>query len=66
VRVGAVGSFVGRAAELDRMHKLLGSAEAGQPVVMLVSGDAGVGKTRLISELAADAAGRGFAVLSGR
>jgi DNA-binding CsgD family transcriptional regulator len=66
VRVGAVGSFVGRAAELDRMHKLLGDAEAGQPVVMLVSGDAGVGKTRLISELAADAAERGFAVLSGR
>jgi DNA-binding CsgD family transcriptional regulator len=57
---------VGRAAELDRMHKLLGDAEAGQPVVMLVSGDAGVGKTRLISELAADAAERGFAVLSGR
>jgi DNA-binding CsgD family transcriptional regulator len=66
VRVGAVGSFVGRAAELDRMRALLADAEAGQPVVMLVSGDAGVGKTRLISELAADAAERGFAVLSGR
>lgn len=51
VRVEAVGSFVGRAAELDRMDELLGDAEAGRPVVMLVSGDAGVGKTRLISEL---------------
>ena len=48
------------------MDKLLGDADAGQPVVMLVSGDAGVGKTRLISELAAHAADRGFAVLSGR
>jgi DNA-binding CsgD family transcriptional regulator/Mrp family chromosome partitioning ATPase len=66
VRVGTGGAFVGRAAELDRMRKLLGDAQAGQPVVMLVSGDAGVGKTRLISELAADAAERGFAVLSGR
>ncbi|MGB6453373.1 MAG: AAA family ATPase, partial [Streptosporangiaceae bacterium] len=66
VRAGADGSFVGRAAELGRMRELLGDAEAGQPVVMLVSGDAGVGKTRLISELAAHAAGRGFAVLSGR
>jgi DNA-binding CsgD family transcriptional regulator len=48
------------------MRKLLGDAEAGQPVVMLVSGDAGVGKTRLISELVADGTERGFAVLSGR
>ncbi len=48
------------------MRRLLGDAAAGQPVVMLVSGDAGVGKTRLISELAADAADSGFAVLSGR
>jgi DNA-binding CsgD family transcriptional regulator len=65
-RVEVVGSFVGRAAELARMDKLLGDAETGQPVVLLVSGDAGVGKTRLISELAAHAAGRGFAILSGR
>jgi predicted ATPase len=48
------------------MRKLLGDAEAGQPVVLLVSGDAGVGKTRLISELAAEAAERGYTILSGR
>jgi DNA-binding CsgD family transcriptional regulator len=48
------------------MRTLLTAAEAGQPVVMLVSGDAGVGKTRLIGELAAEAAARGYAVLSGR
>jgi len=53
-------------AELDRMRKLLGDAEAGQPVVMLVSGDAGVGKTRLITELAREAADRGYVLLSGR
>ena len=62
----ASGTLVGRTAELDRMRKLLGDAEAGQPVVMLVSGDAGVGKTRLISELAREAAGRGYVLLSGR
>ncbi len=59
-------ALVGRTAELDQMRKLLGDAEAGQPVVMLVSGDAGVGKTRLISELAREAAGRGYVLLSGR
>jgi DNA-binding CsgD family transcriptional regulator len=58
--------LVGRAAELKRMFRLLADAEAGQPVVLLVSGDAGVGKTRLLSELAAGAASRGFTVLSGR
>jgi len=48
------------------MAKLLGDAEDGQPVVLLVSGDAGVGKTRLLTELAAQASRRGFSVLSGR
>jgi DNA-binding CsgD family transcriptional regulator/tetratricopeptide (TPR) repeat protein len=48
------------------MRQLLSDAEAGQPVVLLVSGDAGVGKTRLIVELAAEAAARGFTTLSGR
>jgi DNA-binding CsgD family transcriptional regulator/tetratricopeptide (TPR) repeat protein len=57
--------LVGRAAELDRLTGLLTEAAAGQPVAVLVSGDAGVGKTRLVAELAALAARRGFTVLSG-
>jgi DNA-binding CsgD family transcriptional regulator len=62
----ASSTLVGRATELGRMRLLLRDAEAGQPVVLLVSGDAGVGKTRLIVELAAEAAARGFTTLSGR
>ena len=48
------------------MRELLADAEAGQAIVLLVSGDAGVGKTRLLTELAAEAADRGFTILSGR
>jgi DNA-binding CsgD family transcriptional regulator len=58
--------LVGREAELGRLLALLDEAAAGRPVVALVSGDAGVGKTRLVSELSAAARGSGFAVLTGR
>ena len=58
--------LVGREAELRRLLALLDDAAAGRPVVALVSGDAGVGKTRLVTELSEAARDRGFAVLTGR
>ena len=59
--------LVGRDGELRRLLDLLDDAAEGRrPTHALISGDAGVGKTRLVSELAARAAGRGFTVLSGR
>jgi DNA-binding CsgD family transcriptional regulator/tetratricopeptide (TPR) repeat protein len=58
--------MVGRAAELGQLRALLREAAAGRPVVALVSGDAGVGKTRLVSELSAAARADGYAVLTGR
>jgi DNA-binding CsgD family transcriptional regulator/tetratricopeptide (TPR) repeat protein len=57
--------LVGRTVELARLTDLLGEAAAGRPVVVLVSGDAGVGKTRLATELAGVAGRRGFTVLTG-
>ena len=58
--------MVGRDGELGRLLTLLDDAEAGRSVAALVSGDAGVGKTRLIAEVTRLAAGRGFTVLSGQ
>jgi DNA-binding CsgD family transcriptional regulator/tetratricopeptide (TPR) repeat protein len=59
------GQLIGRERELARLVALLDQAAAGEPIVALVSGDAGIGKTRLIAELAARAE-RDFMVLSGR
>jgi len=59
--------LVGRDGELRRLLDLLDDAAEGRrPTHALISGDAGVGKTRLVAELAGRAAGRGFTVLSGR
>jgi len=60
------GRLVGRDGELNRLLGLLDDASDGRPSHALISGDAGVGKTRLVAELATRAAGRGFLVLSGR
>src|SRR5689334_7755113 len=65
LRVSA-GRIVGRDDELGRLLRLLDDAEAGRSVVALVSGDAGVGKSRLVAEATRLAAGRGFTVLSGQ
>ena len=60
------GRMVGRDEELRRLLTLLDDAEAGRSVAALVSGDAGVGKSRLVSEVTRLAEGRGFTVLSGQ
>ena len=60
------GRMVGRDGELGRLLTLLDDAAAGRAVVALVSGDAGVGKSRLVGEASRLAAARGFTVLSGQ
>jgi DNA-binding CsgD family transcriptional regulator len=66
-----VAEFVGREAELAALLALLddaagSSSQPGRAVAALVSGDAGIGKSRLVSEVAAIAARRGFTVLCGQ
>jgi DNA-binding CsgD family transcriptional regulator len=65
LRQAAGGRLVGRDGELARLLALLDDAASGRAVVALVGGDAGVGKTRLVTEVTDLAAERGFAVLSG-
>jgi DNA-binding CsgD family transcriptional regulator/tetratricopeptide (TPR) repeat protein len=59
------GRFVGRTQELARLHQLLAHAATGTPLLLLLGGEAGVGKTRLVEQLAADAGGQGVRVLGG-
>lgn len=55
-------TLVGRAAELARLDDLLAGAAANRASWALVSGEAGIGRTRLAEEFAARAAEAGFAV----
>jgi DNA-binding SARP family transcriptional activator len=55
----------GRQAELGRLRELLDGAIQGRGHVATVVGEAGVGKTRLVSSLAAEALSRGCRVLVG-
>jgi DNA-binding CsgD family transcriptional regulator/tetratricopeptide (TPR) repeat protein len=59
------GRFVGRTTELARLRELLARATDGQPLVALIGGEAGVGKTRLAEQLAATATQQGVRVLHG-
>src|SRR5437899_11859875 len=58
--------FVGRQDELLELRAGLEDAVTGRGRFFLVVGEAGIGKTRLVEELAREAAERGHAVLWGR
>jgi DNA-binding SARP family transcriptional activator len=57
--------FVGRSGELATLRTLLTRAEGGEGGLVLLGGEAGGGKTRLVRELAHEAAARGVLVLYG-
>ncbi|HLM49101.1 MAG TPA: BTAD domain-containing putative transcriptional regulator, partial [Solirubrobacteraceae bacterium] len=57
---------VGRDRELGELAAALGEALAGEGRLVLISGEPGIGKSRLLDELAGEAADRGARVLVGR
>ncbi|HYM84635.1 MAG TPA: AAA family ATPase, partial [Candidatus Dormibacteraeota bacterium] len=58
-------AFVGRAGELARLDAALAEASAGRPRVVLIAGEAGVGKTRLLEQATDRWRGRDLLVLEG-
>jgi len=60
-----VTRICGREAELGALGEALDRVAAGGPAIVLVEGEAGVGKTRLLAEALEDARGRGMQVAAG-
>jgi hypothetical protein len=58
--------FVGREAERDALIRAVTVAGAGERQAVFVTGEPGIGKTRLVSEVAAQVYGSGALVLAGR
>ncbi|WP_460406432.1 ATP-binding protein, partial [Actinophytocola sediminis] len=65
-RLGSGIALVARDRELGRLRATFEQAAAGNAAALLISGDAGVGKTRLTEELAALARDKDAVVLTGR
>ena len=68
-QVGSERTFVGRERELSELRGGLADATSGRGRVggmFLISGEPGIGKTRLADELASEAASRGMRVVWGR
>jgi DNA-binding CsgD family transcriptional regulator/tetratricopeptide (TPR) repeat protein len=61
----ASGRFVGRTAELGRLEAAFAYARGGDPLTLCVGGEAGVGKTRLVTRFADQAREAGGQVLVG-
>ena len=57
--------LVGRENELDSIDRALGELDRGEPAALALVGEPGIGKTRLLAEVATRADGRGYLVLAG-
>src|SRR4029450_5460812 len=62
---GAGSRFVGRTAELGRLEAAFADADGGEPLTLCVGGEAGVGKTRLVTRFAGPVREGGGQVLVG-
>jgi DNA-binding CsgD family transcriptional regulator len=58
--------LVGRDEEARRLHAALAAAQEARGGTLLLAGEAGIGKSRLVREAARAARARGFVILAGR
>src|SRR5260370_11855697 len=58
--------LIGRAHDLTTLRLLVERAQSGQGQVALVSGEAGIGKSRLVAEVKTYAASHDFLLVQGR
>jgi len=61
-----VPRICGREDEIHALGEALGRVASGGPAIVLVEGEAGIGKTRLLASALEDARGRGMQVAAGR
>ncbi|QOV33587.1 AAA family ATPase [Streptomyces ferrugineus] len=57
--------LIGRDPEFTRLSRVLERAQEGEARAVLIAGDAGVGKTRVLDEVAGKASAAGMTVLTG-
>ncbi|HEY3230418.1 MAG TPA: AAA family ATPase, partial [Roseiflexaceae bacterium] len=57
--------LIGRVPQLDALHQLIDGTSGGRGQAVLIAGEAGVGKSRLVAEAKAYAAARGLPLLQG-
>jgi AAA ATPase domain len=62
---GTSSRFVGRVAERALLGELVDEARAGTPLTVIICGEAGVGKSRLVAEVTAAARNQGTVTLTG-
>jgi predicted ATPase len=57
--------LIGRAVDLTALQALIDQTKQGKGQVALISGEAGIGKSRLVAEAKTYAANQGFLLLQG-
>src|ERR1700745_1526927 len=64
-RRGTSPHLIGRETQLAALDAAFEASRRGVPAAMLIAGEAGVGKTRLLREFSATARARGARVMTG-
>jgi DNA-binding CsgD family transcriptional regulator len=66
VGTGVPGSLIGRTSELDDLRSFLDRVARGTGGIVIIEGEAGIGKSRLLAAAIENAADVGFTVASGQ